>query len=168
MAKKATIRFYRGNAVGLPVLLEGEPGLAKDTGELYIGTAAGNKRVLTTDDMEKRNPKQAVIAASTANIDLTTGGLLTIDGVTLTAGARVLVKDQTDQTQNGIYIAAAGAWTRAVDANTAEKLDSAYVYVTKGTDNKDKAFLQITDDIVLGTSLLIWTVAANDVDGGDW
>lgn len=168
MAKKATIRFYRGNAVGLPVLLEGEPALAKDTQELYVGTSAGNKRILTTDDMEKRNPKQGVIAASTANIDLTTGGLLTLDGVTLPAGARVLVKDQTDPKQNGIYIAAAGAWTRAADANTAEKLQDAYVYVSKGTDNKDKAFLQITDDIVLGTSDIVWTVAANDVDGGDW
>jgi hypothetical protein len=56
-------------------------------------------------------PHAACACASTANINLATGGLLTIDGVTVLAGDRVLVKNQTTPSQNGIYIAAVGAWT---------------------------------------------------------
>lgn len=78
--------------------------------------------------------KTAVRVASTANI-ATLSGLLTIDGVTLVANDRVLVKDQTDQTQNGIYLAASGAWTRALDANTYEEILAAVVYVIQGTVN---------------------------------
>ncbi len=58
----------------------------------------------------------AVRAVTTANITLS--GLQTIDGVTLVAGDRVLVKEQTNKVQNGIYTASATAWARATDANT--------------------------------------------------
>jgi phage-related tail fiber protein len=54
-------------------------------------------------------PKQSVRAASTANI-ATLSGPMTLDGVALVAGDRVLVKDQTTAGQNGIYVVAAGAW----------------------------------------------------------
>lgn len=77
--------------------------------------------------------KDSVRAASTANIDLTTGGLLTVDGVTLVAGDRVLVKDQTTASQNGIYVVAAGAWTRAADMNDAAEFDGSAVFVAEGT-----------------------------------
>jgi hypothetical protein len=66
----------------------------------------------------------SVVAASTANIDLTTGGLLTLDGVTLSEGDRVLVKDQTAPAQNGIYIADGEAWVRADDYNTANEVQA--------------------------------------------
>lgn len=79
--------------------------------------------------------------ASTANINLTTGGLLTIDGVTLVAGDRVLVKNQTDSTQNGIYVAAAGAWSRASDANTPGLLPpGTYTYIESGTTQHDTSY----------------------------
>lgn len=77
--------------------------------------------------------KDSVRAASTANIDLTTGGLLTVDGVTLVAGDRVLVKDQTTASQNGIYVVASGAWTRAADMNDAAEFDGSAVFVAEGT-----------------------------------
>ena len=58
--------------------------------------------------------KAAVRAATTG--DITLSGLQTIDGIALAAGDRVLVKDQADATQNGIYTASSGPWSRSVDA----------------------------------------------------
>ncbi|WP_430310018.1 hypothetical protein [Pseudomonas sp. PONIH3] len=59
--------------------------------------------------------KQSVRVATTGPIALS--GLQTIDGIALPAGARVLVKDQANAAQNGIYVASANAWVRAQDAN---------------------------------------------------
>lgn len=85
------------------------------------------------------DPKGSVRVATTANIDLATGGLLTIDGVTVAAGDRVLVKDQTDPIENGIYNAVdGGAWTRAEDqdGSPAEEVSAGnYTFVESGTLN---------------------------------
>ena len=62
------------------------------------------------DELNKRDSKQSVRVATTAAIAL--AGLQTIDGVVLVAGDRVLVKDQAAGAENGIYVAAAGAWAR--------------------------------------------------------
>jgi hypothetical protein len=78
--------------------------------------------------------------ATTANI-ATLSGLLTVDGVTLVATNRVLVKDQTTQSQNGIYEASAGAWTRTTDGDTWNELRSAYVFITEGTVNSQIGFV---------------------------
>jgi hypothetical protein len=59
--------------------------------------------------------KPSVRVIATSNIALT--GLQTIDGVTLIAGDRVLVQNNTTATQNGVYVVASGAWTRATDAD---------------------------------------------------
>lgn len=89
-------------------------------------------------------PKQSVRAASLGNI-ATLSGAMTIDGVALVAGDRVLVKDQTTASQNGIYVVAAGAWTRAVDADVWGELVSAYVFVESGTTNADMGYLSTVD-----------------------
>lgn len=96
---------------------------------------------LTVQGLE---PKQSVRAASTANI-ATLSGAMTIDGVALVAGDRVLVKDQTTASQNGIYVVTAGAWTRAVDADVWGELISAYVFVEGGTTNADMGYLSTVD-----------------------
>ena len=96
---------------------------------------------LTVQGLE---PKQSVRAASTANI-ATLSGAMTIDGVALVAGDRVLVKDQTTASQNGIYVVTAGAWTRAVDADVWGELISAYVFVESGTTNADMGYLSTVD-----------------------
>ena len=57
--------------------------------------------------------KDSVKVATIANITLS--GLLSIDGVTTISGDRILVLNQTDQTENGVYIASTSAWTRAYD-----------------------------------------------------
>lgn len=90
------------------------------------------------------DPKQSVKAASTANI-ASLSGAMTIDGIALVAGDRVLVKDQTAQAQNGIYIVASGSWARASDADTWAELVSAYVFVEQGATNADNGFLCSVD-----------------------
>lgn len=101
--------------------------------------------------------KAPVRAATTANITLS--GLQTVDGVTLSANDRVLVKDQTTGSANGIYLASAGGWIRATDADaTAEVKAGMFVVVNEGTANGDKAFLLTTNDpITLGTTALTFT-----------
>jgi hypothetical protein len=100
--------------------------------------------------------KAAVRAATTGNITLS--GLQTVDGVSLVAGDRVLVRAQTDQTENGIYVVSAGTWTRSTDADTGAKLVSAFVFVESGTIYADVGFVQTTDSpITLGTSPIVWT-----------
>ena len=90
------------------------------------------------------DPKQSVRAATTANI-ATLSGTMTIDGVALVVGNRVLVKDQTTASQNGVYVVAAGAWTRADDLSTWEELVSAYLFVEQGSTNADNGFLCTVD-----------------------
>jgi phage-related tail fiber protein len=86
------------------------------------------------------DPKASVRAASTGNI-ASLSGTMTIDGVSLIAGDRVLVKDQSTASQNGIYVVGLSTWTRALDANTWDDLVSAYVFVEEGTVNADNGFL---------------------------
>ena len=87
--------------------------------------------------------KSSVLVATTANITLS--GTQTIDGVAVAAGDRVLVKNQSTASGNGIYVVAAGAWTRATDADTWAKLVSAFVFVEKGTVGADTGWVSTID-----------------------
>lgn len=82
---------------------------------------------------------QPAAVATTTNLT-SLSGLLTIDGVTVTAGQRVLVKDQTSAQFNGVYVAASGAWSRATDTNTYLKLQNIYLFVTSGSSNAGTAW----------------------------
>lgn len=106
------------------------------------------------DELAKRDNKPSVRAATTGTIDLT--GTQTIDGVVLAVGDRVLVKDQADAKQNGLYLVAAQAWTRTTDADTGAKLNAgARIYVEVGSVNGSKVwYLATTGAITLGTTLL--------------
>lgn len=102
--------------------------------------------------------KVSVRAATTgANVALT--GLQTIDGVSLNANDRVLVKDQTDATTNGIYVVAAGAWARSSDANSSATVTAGlFTFVEEGTANSDQGFVLATNGaITLGTTSLAFT-----------
>jgi hypothetical protein len=95
--------------------------------------------------------KASVVAASTAN--LTLSGAQTIDGVSVIAGDRVLVKDQTTTTNNGIYLCASGSWTRTTDADTYSELVAAYTFVEGGTVNANNGFIcTIPTSGTLGTT----------------
>ena len=88
-------------------------------------------------------------AATTANIDLTADlqNGDTLDGVTLATGNKVLVKDQTDQTENGIYIVvASGTASRDPNFDTVEELAGQLAIVQEGSSNADKIFLCTTDN----------------------
>lgn len=89
--------------------------------------------------------KPPVKAATTANIS-TLSGALTVDSVSLVAGDRILVKDQTDKKQNGIYVVASSSWTRAVDTNSAENTKrGTYVLVENGTANENTSWVLYTE-----------------------
>lgn len=112
--------------------------------------------------------KEAVKLATTANISL--NGLQIIDGISTVAGDRILVKNQTDPTQNGIYIASTTAWTRSIDANTSTLLKSGvFTFVNEGTLNSDSGWLISTDgDIVIGTTNVLWVqfTGAGQINAG--
>lgn len=103
--------------------------------------------------------KNPVRVATTANVDISSGleNGDTIDGITLVTGDRVLVKNQTTESQNGIYIVpATGSASRADDANSGDKLRFAVVGVEEGSTQADTVWIQTSDNIVLGTTDIIW------------
>ena len=116
--------------------------------------------------------KDSVRVATTANItistDLNVGD--TIDGVTLADGDRVLVKDQSSGSENGIYIAGSSP-VRSADANTsAEVTAGLFVFVEEGTVNADNGFVLTTnDDITLDTTALTFVQfsGAGQIVAGD-
>lgn len=100
--------------------------------------------------------KSAVRVATTANITLSAPQ--TIDGVAVVAGDRVLVKNQTTSQNNGIYLVAAGAWTRTTDNDTAAEMLGAAVMAQEGTANQNTQWIQTVDAaITLNTTPLTWS-----------
>jgi hypothetical protein len=101
--------------------------------------------------------KDNVRVATTGNINLSAPGD-TIDGVTLSAGDRVLVKNQTSAAENGIYIynGPSTPMTRAPDANTADELENAVVIVDEGSQ-AGTSWRQTSVNFVLGTDPVNWT-----------
>jgi hypothetical protein len=100
--------------------------------------------------------KQEVVAASTANVSLAAPGT-SLDGVTLAANDRVLLKDQTAPAENGIYVwtAAGSALTRALDADSGAELSGSTVTVQRGTVNADRVYRVTADDpITLNTTAI--------------
>ena len=105
--------------------------------------------------------KAPVRVATTANGTLATAfaNAQSVDGVTLVTGDRILLKNQTTGSENGIYtVNATGAPTRAVDADTnGELAPGTSVSVTEGTTNADKVFMIISDvAITIGTTSQTW------------
>jgi hypothetical protein len=106
--------------------------------------------------------KASVRAATTTNVtlasDLENGD--TLDGVTLATGNRILVKNQSTGSENGIYVVeASGAPTRSTDADTGAELTASFaVFVEEGTVNADSGYVLTTDGaITVGTTALTFT-----------
>lgn len=96
-------------------------------------------------------------AATTANITLS--GNQTVDGVALITGDRCFVKDQSTGSQNGIYVVAAGAWSRASDFDvSADAFPQCLIPVEQGTTNADTIWMMTTNaPITLGSTTLAFT-----------
>jgi hypothetical protein len=106
------------------------------------------------EELSKLDIKQSVRAATTANINLV--GLQVVDGVSLNAGDRVLVKNQTAAKDNGPYVVAVGTWVRAKDADNSTKVTpNLTVAVEVGATQADTIWQLVTDGtIVVGTTAL--------------
>jgi hypothetical protein len=112
--------------------------------------------------------KDSVRVATTANITLS--GTQTIDGVSVIAGDRVLVKNQTTGSANGIYVVAAGSWSRSADADTSTEVTAGmFTFVEEGTSQADTSWVLTTNNpITLGTTALVFAQfsGAGQIDAG--
>lgn len=113
----------------------------------YVDTVAANAA-------SGIDPKEAVRTATTVNITLS--GAQTVGAVAVVAGDRVLVKNQTNAAENGIYIAAAGAWSRATDAVQGHLTTGALTLVLEGTNAGQQWYLQTSGAITVGTTNQTW------------
>jgi hypothetical protein len=113
--------------------------------------------------------KESVKAATTGNITLS--GTQTVDGVSLSVGDRVLVKNQSTGSENGLYVVASGSWSRAADADADSEVTAGlFTFVSEGTVNGDAGFsLTTNDDITVGSTALTFTQfsGAGNITGGD-
>lgn len=110
--------------------------------------------------------REPVLVATTANITLS--GLQTIDGVMIIAGDRVLAKDQTDATENGIYEASAGTWYRAADARSTRAINKGVkVAVQSGTVNSGRVYAQQTLNPDIGDDDIDWELYLSDDAAAD-
>jgi hypothetical protein len=100
--------------------------------------------------------KGSCVAGTTGNITLS--GTQTIDGIAIVDGDRVLVKNQTNPAENGIYVASATAWARSADMNTWAEVVSAYSFIETGTTLADTGWV-VTSDAggTIGTTPIVWT-----------
>ncbi len=91
-----------------------------------------------------------------ANANITLSGLQTIDGISLIAGDRVLARGQSTASQNGPYIVASGAWTRATDGDaTGELTPGAFWFVEEGTTfARSQWRIENTGAITVGTTAI--------------
>lgn len=116
--------------------------------------------------------KDCVQTATTMgqNIDLVTGGLIVVDGVTTTEGMRVLVKNQTDPKENGIYTASSGSWTRSTDmdgtpANEVSAGNFTFVCSETPAVNAKTGWVVLGDGILtLGTHDINWAPFSSATD----
>jgi len=100
--------------------------------------------------------KNSVKAATTANITL--ANAQTIDGISVGSGDRVLVKNQTTQSQNGVYDAvSASNWSRVTDMDTSYEFGGAFVFVEQGTTQADSGWVCTADSpVTVGTTNITW------------
>jgi hypothetical protein len=114
-----------------------------------LGTELVNKDYV--DSLNGITWRESVVVATTGNITLS--GEQTIDGIAVVAGNRVLVRSQSTASENGIYTAAAGAWSRSTDSDTGLEILGASVFVLSGTTYENTQWSNInTSTPTIGVS----------------
>jgi hypothetical protein len=139
------LTFSSGTVTGLPT-----PVNASDaTNKAYVDATSSGLSW-------KQAVKAATLVAGTLATSFAAGQI--VDNYTLVLGDRILVKSQTAQAENGIYIVTAGAPTRSTDADTAQELDGLAVFVTNGTQNADTSWVQTANlPLTLETSAIVFS-----------
>ena len=131
-----------------------------NVGTPSAGTDAANKTYVDSV-AQGLDTKASVVAATTTNGTLATAFAngQVVDGVTLVTGDRLLIKNQTDATANGIYtVNASGAPTRSTDMDAGSEFPSAYVFVEQGTVNADTGWVCTNNaPVTLGSTNIVWT-----------
>lgn len=108
-------------------------------------------------------------AKAIATSSITLSAPQTIDGVSVVAGDRVLAQAQSTASQNGLWVVAAGAWTRPTDFATGSSQQGVYVFVEGGTANASTGWILTgTGAITVDTSSQTWTqfTGAGDITVG--
>ena len=102
--------------------------------------------------------KEPARASSTANVNISNPGTASFDGITLSSGQRLLLKDQTSQAENGVYDfnGSGSALTRSADANSADELNGLAIFVKEGTANADQGFVQTSEIANLGSDNIVF------------
>jgi len=165
--------FYVGNGSNVPTATAKNLIPISGFGAATAAVAMGNQKITgladpvdATDAANRKyvdevaqglDVKASCLVATIANIDLSAPGS-SIDGISLAPSNRVLVKDQTDKKQNGIYVwnGAAVAMTRSLDADTVAKLVGAFTFVEQGT-NADSGWVCQVDSGTIGSVDIEWT-----------
>jgi hypothetical protein len=99
--------------------------------------------------------KAPALTGTSANITLS--GLQTINGVTVVAGDTVLVKNQTNAAENGIYIASSGAWTYSVGGDTWAEYIGAIIFISSGSLNGTAWYCTAQPGGTLGVTAMNWS-----------
>lgn len=150
-----------GSVVGDNLILEKKDGTPVDAGN--VRGPQGIQGIQGNPGTNGTNAGMLVRAASPGSNVASLSGTFTMDGVALAVGDRVLLKDQTTASQNGIWVVASGAWARATDADSAAEIAGAQVNVQSGTLNGGTRWVtsfKSTD--TLGTTAMTWV---RDIDG---
>ena len=114
--------------------------------------------------------KEPCRVASTANVDLSSAPAA-IDGVTLSNDDRVLIKDQSTASQNGVYVFAGSgsAMTRASDCDSASEINGAAAFIKEGSTNADQGFVQTAEVVNLGSDSVTFVqfTGLGQIEAGD-
>lgn len=130
------------------------PTASNGTNTTQIATTAFVTSAVTAA-IQGLDTKASAVVVSTSNVALS--GLLTIDGVTLTAGQRVLLTGQTTTSQNGLWAAASGAWTRTADFASGSVQNGTFVFIESGTSGANSGWtLSGAGNVTVDTTAQVW------------
>ena len=161
MAVQISKEQVKNNAID-STKLDGSSNYSFSSQIRYTGTDTNTQALATRGYVDSvaagLDPKASCKVATTANITLS--GTQTIDGVSVSADDRVLVKNQSTASENGIYICAAGSWSRSSDMAAGSDAAGASFFIEQGTLNGDLGYVCVSDkgSAVVGTNNLSFSI----------